>query len=219
MTSSITIYISNKGTPLTGGGESRVGHIWIGLSVNGVNTFYGFAPKDHNTPIGPGDIFTSDNIDYDSYQYSRTIPVTDEQFGRIFHFVDKNTTSFNLDYNGLTNSCVDFVWGAVNAGGLNPNNVDPDVWPGNNPDDVDKLENPLLGIGPIERPILLPSWLSPIVGMQVGNGSIFFPPGGGGMEPLILDLDGNGAHTTKLGWVEGQSTTYFDMDNDGLNAI
>ncbi len=63
----------------------------------------------------------------------------------------------------------------------------------------------------------IPSWLAPIVGMQVGNGSVFFPAGGGGgMEPLILDLNGNGAHTTKLGWVEGQSSTYFDMDNDGF---
>ncbi len=91
----------------------------------------------------------------------------------------------------------------------------PSNFPGGNP-----AIPPLNYFDPYERPQLngmLPDWLSPIVGMQVGNGSVFFPVGGGGgMEPLILDLDGNGAHTTKLGWVEGQSSTYFDMDNDGF---
>ena len=61
-------------------------------------------------------------------------------------------------------------------------------------------------------------WLAPIVGMQNGNGGVMFPAGnGGGAEPLILDLNGDGAHSTRLGYGTGSlSSTYFDMDNDGF---
>ncbi len=65
---------------------------------------------------------------------------------------------------------------------------------------------------------LIPSWLAPPTGMQQGNGGVQFPAGnGGGAEPLILDLNGDGAKSTRLGYGAGSiSTTYFDMDNDGF---
>jgi hypothetical protein len=56
----------------------------------------------------------------------------------------------------------------------------------------------------------LPSWLMPAVGMHGGRGMVNFG------SPLILDLDGDGAHSTKLGWGSDRSTVYFDMDNDGF---
>jgi Ca2+-binding RTX toxin-like protein len=65
---------------------------------------------------------------------------------------------------------------------------------------------------------LLPKCLVPAVGMQQGNGGVMFPAGnGGGAEPLVLDLNGDGAHASRLGYGAGQrSHTYFDMDNDGF---
>jgi hypothetical protein len=216
MPTTITVYIADRGTPLADGGMSSTGHMWIGLSKDGVNTYYGFAPIDHNAPIGPGDIFLDDNVAYQAYQYSRSIEVTDAQFERIFDFVDKETTPFDLNYNGATNSCVDFVWGAINAGGLNPDNIDPDVWPGNNQNDIDGIQNPELGIGKVPyNLIILPSWLLPVVGMQDSRGTVITGGGGGWYCPLILDLDGDGAHSVNLGWVENRSRVYFDMDNDG----
>jgi hypothetical protein len=56
----------------------------------------------------------------------------------------------------------------------------------------------------------LPDWLVPAVGMHGGRGMVNFG------SPLILDLDGDGAHSTKLGWGSDRSTVYFDMDNDGF---
>ncbi len=35
-------------------------------------------------------------------------------------------------------------------------------------------------------------------------------------SPLVLDLDGDGVETSALGYGDGRSTTYFDMDNDGF---
>lgn len=34
--------------------------------------------------------------------------------------------------------------------------------------------------------------------------------------PLVLDLDGDGIETTAMGYGDGASTTYFDLDNDGF---
>ena len=65
---------------------------------------------------------------------------------------------------------------------------------------------------------LIPGHLASLVGMQNGNGGVMFPAGnGGGAEPLVLDLNGDGAHASRLGYGAGQrSHTYFDMDNDGF---
>jgi len=82
------------------------------------------------------------------------------------------------------------------------------------PDPLEKLVSPDI----LLPNKLLPSWLAPPVGMQQGNGGVQFPAGnGGGAEPLILDLNGDGARSTRLGYGAGSlSTTYFDMDNDGF---
>jgi hypothetical protein len=61
----------------------------------------------------------------------------------------------------------------------------------------------------------LPSLLLPVVGMQDSRGTVITGGGGGWYCPLILDLDGDGAHSVNLGWVENRSRVYFDMDNDG----
>ncbi len=215
MSNQIVIYIANRGTPLNNGGESKVGHMWLGLSKNGGPlSYYGFSPIEEGNPDGPGAIHTDDNSTYKTFQYSRVITLTDKQYEAINNFVNEDTTPFDLYYKGLTNSCVDFVWGAVNAGGLNPNNIDPDVWPGNNPNDIDRLTNPVLDIGPIERPSLLPPWLAPVGGMFNDVPAIPILLGGG--DPLVLDLDGDGVEVSRLGYGTGASTVYFDMDNDGF---
>jgi Ca2+-binding RTX toxin-like protein len=60
-----------------------------------------------------------------------------------------------------------------------------------------------------------PTWLLPVVGMQDSRGTVITGGGSGWYCPLILDLDGDGAHSVNLGWVENRSRVYFDMDNDG----
>ncbi len=57
---------------------------------------------------------------------------------------------------------------------------------------------------PLNLPDFLPDWLVPVVAMQQGNGGVMFPAGnGGGAEPLVLDLNGDGAHASRLGYGAG----------------
>lgn len=65
----------------------------------------------------------------------------------------------------------------------------------------------------------LPDWLFPVAAVQSGAASYAVGGGGsgGGIScPLVLDLDGDGVETSKLGWGAAGSKTYFDMDNDGF---
>jgi hypothetical protein len=64
------------------------------------------------------------------------------------------------------------------------------------------LDNPDAILG------LLPDWLKP-AGAGFGQASTL-------TSPLVLDLDGDGVETSALGYGDGRSTTYFDIDNDGF---
>jgi hypothetical protein len=123
----LTTYIAAPGTPIidpvTGQrSESLPGHMYYMVS-DGVNqNGYGFAPIGHGRPIGPGSV---SKYDFESYQdpvYARTIEITENQYNSLKTFGEAarngQDTHFNLTYNGATNSCIDFTWGALNHAGL-----------------------------------------------------------------------------------------------------
>jgi hypothetical protein len=113
---------------------------------------------------------------------------------------------FSMLYDGLYNSCVDFTWKALYFGGLNPSDFHGDPLPAANADDLRMLGTP-------EASQLLPDWaqFSSIYG-QVGAQKMSVRAV---WSPLVLDLDGDGIETTKLGYGAGGSRTYFDMDANG----
>jgi Ca2+-binding RTX toxin-like protein len=72
-------------------------------------------------------------------------------------------------------------------------------------------------------PIKLPDWMFAAAAYQSGSGGYNVSWGGGGgwygvgfSCPLVLDLDGDGVETSRLGWGAAGSKTYFDLDNDGF---
>ena len=119
---SVTIYTAMPGTPLVDGqgrpdGSSAAGHMWYQVSDGAVRNSYGFAPKEHGAASGPGKGYRSDTDAYQHPVYSRTLEITPEQYNMLKQFgeaaVDEQWKYFKGGYNGATNSCVDFTWGAL----------------------------------------------------------------------------------------------------------
>jgi len=133
----ITVHIAEGGTELNlDDGSSKAGHMWI-TTENGES--YGFAPLQ-SEQFGPGKIYTNDESNYKSTLYEKTIEVTDSQYKDMIKFMkDPANNGFSLDYNAYSHSCVDFVWKALEKGGINTKNFEGDVVPSNNVDDLKKL--------------------------------------------------------------------------------
>jgi Ca2+-binding RTX toxin-like protein len=95
-----------------------------------------------------------------------------------------------------SNSVVDDVLATV---GLPPATNFPGPAPGSHV--------PLFFGYPEELPALhLPDWLVP--------GKAMFDNAPNVISPLVLDLDGDGIETTKMGYGTGASSVYFDLNND-----
>lgn len=70
---SVTINIAGRGTTLSQGGVSSVGHMWFELNngAGGPSESYGFAPdaQHHGDPFAPGEIYRNDSSNYKSKEY------------------------------------------------------------------------------------------------------------------------------------------------------
>lgn len=118
---SITIYTAMPGTPLVDGderiGTSAAGHMWYRVSNGDVHNSYGFAPKEHGARSGAGEVSGEDSDRYQSPYYSRTMEITPEQYASLKEYGETALKGdwryFKGEYNGATNSCVDFTWGAL----------------------------------------------------------------------------------------------------------
>ena len=140
----ITVKIAASGTAYTDPKDphnSLTGHMWYSLAEDGVSTgSFGFAPVITEMD-GPGKVYRTDDQFYAGTYYTGTIIIDKEQYVFLENFVTENLNEapyfFDSNYNGLTNSCVDYVWKAINVIGLNPSNFQGDTWPTMNADNVD----------------------------------------------------------------------------------
>lgn len=124
---SLTIYTALPGTPLVDmegkpDGTSAAGHMWYSLSDGKSENSYGFAPREHGASSGPGKGFDTDTKAYQNPAYSRTLEITPEQYAKLKQFgqagLDQDWRFFKGEYNGASNSCVDFTWGALKHAGF-----------------------------------------------------------------------------------------------------
>lgn len=82
-------------------------------------TSYGFSPANDGAAYGPGKVGERDVELYISPVYQRTLEITHEQYEKLKAFGDDpEKHGFSTQYNGATNSCIDFAWGALNHAGL-----------------------------------------------------------------------------------------------------
>ncbi|MET3449667.1 calcium-binding protein [Ralstonia sp. 1138] len=158
----VTVNIANAGTPLSDGNTSSVGHMWYSLDKGDGSqpSSYGFAPDEnhHGQPFAPGQVYSNDNSNYTSTYYTRTVEISQAQYDAMKNFgeatrigmpdstvhvndINGKGESFTLHYNGLTNSCIDYTWKAMEVGGLNPSDFQGAVWPTWNKSFVDDMLN------------------------------------------------------------------------------
>lgn len=134
----VTIYLAYPGTPLNDNyGKPRIengvhlvssfGHMWYQISkisdTQNQSFSYGFAPI-YSGVTGRGEVSKYDSIHYINPYYVRTFEVTEIQYNKLKEFGDmaikRSEVYFNLYYDGLTNSCINFTWKALRHAGLNP---------------------------------------------------------------------------------------------------
>ncbi|WP_367344949.1 XVIPCD domain-containing protein [Stenotrophomonas bentonitica] len=115
----VTVYVAAPGTPLKNGGTSAAGHMYLSVSHEGETRSFGFAPAVHGARSGPGAVTGGDVTNYSNPFYARTMEISREQYDKIIAYGSESQKhGFNQEYNGLSNSCIDFTWGALNHAGL-----------------------------------------------------------------------------------------------------
>src|SRR5689334_14104819 len=104
----VSINISTRGTGLNTGGASAVGHMWYKLG--GESKSYGFAPAVHGEAFGPGEVYFNDSENYQSTEISLTVNISQAQYDAMKAYGENPSAyGFNMEYNGLSNSCIDFT--------------------------------------------------------------------------------------------------------------
>jgi len=145
---SVTIKIVNSRTPVKESNPSTFGHMWYSLSDgSGDPVSYGFAPIKEGDPNGPGGVNPHGpddkkyEIDTNDGDRRIVIQLTQDQFNKMKDFGDHpEKYGFDMNYNGVLNSCIDFTWKALEVVGLNPNHFQGDILPKDNIDEVENLQ-------------------------------------------------------------------------------
>ena len=115
----VTIYVAAPGTPMQDGKTSLAGHVYYTISAGHEDLSFGFAPATHGASSGPGKVFEDDLERYQRPLYSRTMEVSGEQHLKLLNFgKNPHLHGFDMEYQGATNSCIDFTWAALNHAGL-----------------------------------------------------------------------------------------------------
>jgi hypothetical protein len=88
-------------------------------------------------------MYPDDNIKYDfstsKGDYKREFDITDNQLETLKRFGDKPDLTefgFDMDYNGIDNSCIDFTYKALDIIDFVPEGYDGDIWPTLNIDNI-----------------------------------------------------------------------------------
>lgn len=136
----LTVKIADAGARIKDDKPSIAGHMWLSVYGNGQTSSMGFGPVKHGDPSGPREKTDKDNDKYLDIYYSGKIYITENQYYTLKDFWDHpKKYGFDPDeYNGLSNSCIDYTWKALYAIGLNPTDFEGNIYPSHNADNVDK---------------------------------------------------------------------------------
>ncbi|CRD55470.1 XVIPCD domain-containing protein [Stenotrophomonas thermophila] len=80
---------------------------------------FGFAPTEHGSMNGPGEVMKTDAVEYRNPHYSRTLEISEQQYRELEAFgAHPDKYGFDLQYKDVRHNCVDFTWEALNHAGI-----------------------------------------------------------------------------------------------------
>lgn len=80
---------------------------------------FGFAPSEHGSMNGPGEVMKTDAGEYKNPHYSRTLEISEQQYRKLEAFGSHpDKYGFDLQYKDVRHNCVDFTWEALNHAGI-----------------------------------------------------------------------------------------------------
>ena len=146
----MTIKMAQGGTEHIENGKessSTAGHMWYTLAKDGEQTdSFGFGPKEYGISdvfgmYTDGEILPDDDSNYQATYATYEVRITKEQYDKLQHFHKSDElkeNGFNDHYKVAANSCVDYVWRAMEFAGVNPDKFQGDMLPKNNRDNVNE---------------------------------------------------------------------------------
>ena len=118
--------------------KSDAGHMWYTLSKNGEQTdSFGFGPKGYGFTdlfgmYTDGEVLLKDDKHYQATYATYEVRITKEQYEKLQDFStpeELEANNFNDHYKVASNSCVDYVWKAMEFAGVNPDKFEGDMFP------------------------------------------------------------------------------------------
>ena len=218
----LKINFAKPDSPLKGGGSSFAGHVWYRVDTPISSQEYGIQKDGFGISGGLGSVSFDDSAKYLEYS-TLSLNVSKEQAGLLADFgYHPQSYGYNIDYYGLfSNSCVDFVWAAIRAAGINDDaswrykNYEGDLVPVSNLDDIKNLfdeyrKNEALA----QYHDALknnPFWIDKVIGnnFSVPTYRVQY------YDPLVIDIDGDGIETKATNKMAG---ALFDNDGDGIRT-
>lgn len=120
---------------------SWFGYIWYSISDGISEKSYGY---DKRKGVNSED----DTSYHKPYYYTGTITISEDQYNKLLNFGERDGENLygfeDNNYDGLTNSCIDFTWKALSIAGFNPKDIQGDLIPSHNADDFDETLYKLL---------------------------------------------------------------------------
>ena len=120
---------------------SWFGHVWYSISDGISEKSYGY---DKRKGVNSED----DTSYHKPYYYTGTITISEDQYNKLLNFGERDGENLygfeDNNYDGLTNSCIDFTWKALSIAGFNPKDIQGDLIPSHNADDFDETLYKLL---------------------------------------------------------------------------
>jgi len=191
------------------GGDDLVPHTFVVVTdSNGVEKGFGFGPAEQGVMNGPGKIY--DDFRHEYSMTSGKLEITQQQYESLMDYVERSTQNPPPYALWFGSQCATWVVDGLVEAGIVPSIIGTDIQPNNLITDFVEtlLVNPYFQWVGFHI-----YWIDRNTNTGFNAAQNWTPPR---IDPLALDLDGDGIETVGIG--DWNNTVLFDHDGDGQKA-